>query len=387
MNDKSATPSVDGIQKMQIEEWLRQADKHIRAGRYFVADEELQKVFTVDPDNDIASSYEDRIQFLIKQLSQRVGMNVELSVQIRKYNEIIAERKVNRINSFLVKAQRAIEEGFLKKASDAVRRALALDPQNVYALALRQRIGELQRDAAKNPALSEAELKFRALLTEMWKYGNPTEAQKSIIMNTQQQLKIGEANRLVLERQIKNAFYKEALHGIWNTGGISAFTTAMVEQLRGKYSVSIVDHSAIEAALLKEVRKNKVKATILVVDEDETLLLDIAHHLRTQSYAVVAAATIEEALTVIKDIVPDIILSEINFNKGPLGFELFQFIRSSQTGRTTPFLFMTPSLDKTTAIIGKRLGVDEFIAKPVDYEMLTATIMGKMLRTSTARNK
>src|ERR1041385_6267021 len=116
MSEQSSAPSAAHGQKMQIEEWLRQADRHIRAARYIAADEALQKVFEVDPTNEVAEAYHGRIPFFIKQVSQRVGMNVELQAEIRKYNELVARRKVNEVQSYLVKGQKALEEGQLKKA-------------------------------------------------------------------------------------------------------------------------------------------------------------------------------------------------------------------------------------------------------------------------------
>ena len=77
-NGQQSAPSIDGIQRMQIEDWLRQADKFIRSGRYLAADEVLQKIFAIDPENEVAESYQNRIQFLIKQLSHRVGLTKDI---------------------------------------------------------------------------------------------------------------------------------------------------------------------------------------------------------------------------------------------------------------------------------------------------------------------
>src|ERR1043166_3471330 len=201
----------------------------------------------------------------------------------------------------------------------------------------------------------------------------------------QEELGITIGTRLALEREVRNSLYKDALREIWNTGGLSAFTSTTIDELRHKFAISMVDHSFVEGALLKEVRKNKVKATILVLDEDEGNLLEIAKQLRLNSYAVVAAGNIEEALRTVKTITPDVILSEVNFSAGPLGFEFFEFIRSVLGNHASPFFFMSKSLDRTTTIIGKRLGVDDFLTKPIDFEMLFASITGKLQRNTSAR--
>jgi CheY-like chemotaxis protein len=385
MSEQSSAPSAAHGQKMQIEEWLRQADRHIRAARYIAADEALQKVFEVDPTNEVAEAYHGRIQFFIKQVSQRVGMNVELQAEIRKYNELVARRKVNEVQSYLVKGQKALEEGQLKKASDYVKKALAFNPDNAYAHALKRRIEELQKSGIPEKNSSESVAKLRTVVLETWRDGAPPVAQQNIIKKMQEELGITIGTRLALEREVRNSLYKDALREIWNTGGLSAFTSTTIDELRHKFAISMVDHSFVEGALLKEVRKNKVKATILVLDEDEGNLLEIAKQLRLNSYAVVAAGNIEEALRTVKTITPDVILSEVNFSAGPLGFEFFEFIRSVLGNHASPFFFMTKSLDRTTAIIGKRLGVDDFITKPIDFEMLIASITGKLQRNTSSR--
>ncbi len=380
MTESPFEPATSTVQKAQIEEWLRQADKHIRAGRYLVADEELQKVFAIEPENEVALSYHDRIQFFIKQLSQRVGMNVTLAEQIRAYNARVAERKKNQLSSYLVKGQRALEDGFLKRASDYVKRALALDPKNSYATALRDRVAELEKSGGKNRSENEAHFKFRSVLLETWRSGSPSPEQLNVLSNLQTQLAITEGTRLALEREARNALYKESLQEIWNTGGISAFSTEAIEQLRQRYRISVVDHSLIEGEMLREVRKRKIKGTVLVVDEDEPTLLGIASGLRAHSFAIAAANSVEEAMTTVKRVFPDVVLSEVMFRGAPSGYDLFQFIRKLADGRAIPFLFMTPTPDRTTSIISKRLGVDDIITKPIDFEMLVASITGKLLR-------
>ena len=93
MPEKKA-PSPAESEQSRIADAIRESDKLIRAGRYLVADELLQQVLTLDPGNESARSYQDRIQFLIKQLSQRPGLSKELVEEIRKYSELLVRRKV-----------------------------------------------------------------------------------------------------------------------------------------------------------------------------------------------------------------------------------------------------------------------------------------------------
>jgi two-component system chemotaxis response regulator CheY len=365
------------MQKMQVEEWLRQADKLIREGRYLAADEYLQKVFAVQPHNETAFNYQGRLDFLVKQLSHRVGLTKELQSELRKYRDLHLQRKFHEVTSLLMSAQKMIEDGYAQKASEFAHRALSLDQGNAYARELVHRTKELLSEVDQN---SEQELQFRSLLKESWQHGVPTNQQRNVLLSMKESLRIDDERAIELERETKNSLYKQALREQWMTGGISSFTNEIIDALREKFMVSRFDHSFIETELLREVRKDRVKGTILIVDEDEANLLHLARVLRSNFYAVIAAGSYQEALSTIKIISPDVILSEVKFHNGMLGFDLYEHVRSRQALKTTPFLFMTASLDRTTHLISKRFGVDEFFVKPVDTELLFATFTGLQLR-------
>jgi CheY-like chemotaxis protein len=377
------TASLDAIQKNQIEEWLREADKHIRAGRYIASDELLQKVFALQPGNTTARAFQDRIQFLVKQLSQRVGLEDDMYKEIKKYRDIISKRGTTQLNNFLSSAQNYLKEGNVKKASEQVSKALALDRDNAFAKAIQQQIAALQNQPGISAADTGRELRFSSLLKESWKEGCPSDEQEKQIAKIQQEFNISTGKRLQFEREIRNGFYKESLEQIWSTGGLSAFTSETVDALRKKFDVSRVDHAVIESALLKEFRKNRIRGTIMVVDEDEQSLLGLNEILRSNHYAVIGAGDIEEALACLKIATPNVIISETHFQSSTAGFELYDFIRNNKYIKSIPFIFMTDSIDRTTLLIGKRLGVDEFISKPIDHELLIAIISGKIRQRSS----
>lgn len=372
-------PNTNRLRELEISEWLRQSDRLIREGRYVAADDLLQKILTLSPENDTARSYQERIQILVKQLGQRVGLSQEMQTEVRKYRDLIVERRSNRLNSSLLNARKMLEDGYLKKAYEQASLALALDPENSYAGELLRRVETLQR-AGGGETTTEHELQFCSLLKESWKQGKPSQDQEEIISSIQVKLSIPGERRLTLERGIRNGLYREALIDIWNTGGIAAFSITEVELLRGRYAISRIDHSLIEADVLKAVRKNRVRGTILLVDEDNDTLLELATKLRAQSYAVIAAGTLDEAFAALGSVTVDAVISEVNFSDGVFGFDLFEFVRSQSGRNRVPFIFMSAVLDRTTLLIGKRLGVDDLLTKPVDTELLVATLQGTSRR-------
>ena len=385
--DEEKKPTLDAIKRMEVEEWLRHADRLMREGRYLTADELLQKVLSIQPENEVASSYQERIQFLIRQLSQRVGLSKEIQAEIRKYKEATLQRRATQISQYLVTAQRLIEEGYFRKALEQANRALALDPDSLYGKNIQQRLIELLRKDSAELSKTEAEYRFRTMLREAWQNGEPPGDKQAALDDKQKEIGISTGTRLALEREVRNSLYKEALSETWLVGGISAFTLQQIDSLREKYRISRIDHSFIEATLLREIRKNKVKATVFVVDEDENSLLEIANHLRVHSFAVVAAANVEEVTATLKSITPDLVLSEISIGSGLGSFDLYELIRSNPSTRSTPFFFMSTLFDRATLLSGKRLGVDEFITKPIDFDLLFATIDGLLARRSESQRR
>ena len=377
--------SVDKYRKQQIEEWLSAADRFIRAGRYVAADEYLQKVRRIHPSNSTAANYQDRIHFLVRQLSQRVGLDRGIQMEVRRFVDLLETRKTNQVNSYLLDAKKLLEEGHIQKAREHCLKALALDSANTYGKAILHQLDEM-RGQAPLIAEQQEESHFRAFLAELWKKGKPGSEHDGLIASTQSTLNITNARRMEILRSVKNNLYKEALLEIWNTGGLSAFDMETVEQLRVRFDISRLDHSLIETTMLKEVRKNKVRANILIVDSDDANLLQVSQLLRSGSFAVIAAGSVKEAVEAMETVSPDLILSELSFTDGALGFDLFGFARENKRAEKTPFLFMTASLDRTTHIIGKKMGVDDFIAKPVDGELLIATITGLLMQRRPQRN-
>lgn len=379
MEKRPTTTVLSASQLARIREKLLEADRLILAGRYLAAERILKEILAIDPYNDVALSYQERIRYLTKQLMQRVSLSKDVQAEIRKAKDVLRQKKMNEVNSFITRGKILMDKGNYLEASKCFQNALNIDPENVYAKALLDRIEEISQQIAADNHITEAEIKFNAILRQVWRNGVPTEEQETLIRKAQREMNISDGRRLALERKVKNFYYKEALREVWLTGGIAAFYGKDDgEALRKKYGVSLIDYSSIEAELIREVRKNKVRGVVLVADKDETLLVEVAKKFRLNSYAVLAAVNFDEALSAIKTMNIDVILSEINLGEGTGGFELFTFVRSNALTQAIPFFLMSSTFDRHTLLISRRLGVDDLYTKPLDYELLLASLTGKL---------
>jgi PleD family two-component response regulator len=129
------------------------------------------------------------------------------------------------------------------------------------------------------------------------------------------------------------------------------------------------------------VRRRSKRRIILIVDQDERVLIRLATKLRKFGFDTVSALNCKEALETASMIRPDLVISEVNFEDGPSGYELFSELRSRPTTQRVPFLFLATRIDREVLIAGKRLGVDDFLFKPVDDEVVAASVTNCISRS------
>lgn len=159
---------------------------------------------------------------------------------------------------------------------------------------------------------------------------------------------------------------------------------------RIEYQMSVLkngngDSSASNGIALPVAPKEKRK-TVLVVDQDERVLMNLSARLRKFGLKTVSALNVDEASDTISSITPDLVISEVNFANGPTGYDLFASIRSQSHTRNVPFLFLATRIDRETLIAGKRLGVDDFLFKPLDGEVVAASVMNCLSRSRRERS-
>lgn len=119
---------------------------------------------------------------------------------------------------------------------------------------------------------------------------------------------------------------------------------------------------------------------VMIVDQDERLVESLVGNLRRYGLNFIAAASYDEAMKTLSFVKPDLIISEVNFENGPAGFDLYLWIRTNGNLCEVPFMFLATRIDRDTLIAGKRLGVDDFILKPMDQDVVMASIINCLSR-------
>lgn len=119
--------------------------------------------------------------------------------------------------------------------------------------------------------------------------------------------------------------------------------------------------------------------SILVVEDEHTLRRLLEYRL-SKLYNVRSAANGEEALDLIEEDAPDLIISDIMMPRMD-GFALQNAVQRQQDTRAIPFIFLTAKADEQSRVKGMRTGVDDYITKPFDIEQLLVRIERLLVRT------
>lgn len=123
---------------------------------------------------------------------------------------------------------------------------------------------------------------------------------------------------------------------------------------------------------------NDEKVTVLCLEDEADLLEELTEELVALGYFALGAANVTEAERCLRDHPPDIILCDI-LMPGRSGLAFLKDVRQNHPDLdTTPFIFLTALSDHEHQVLGRKAGADDYLVKPVDLEILDATIRAKL---------
>lgn len=123
--------------------------------------------------------------------------------------------------------------------------------------------------------------------------------------------------------------------------------------------------------------------TILIVEDEDGIREFTMKFLVKQGYKVIPARNGEEALKLLKDAQPDLILLDIEMP----GMDGFTVCREIRKKLTVPIIFLTVRRDTMDKVKCFELGGDDYVTKPFDFQELHARIKANIRRYySSAQN-
>ena len=126
-------------------------------------------------------------------------------------------------------------------------------------------------------------------------------------------------------------------------------------------------------------------ARLLCIDDEQRILDLLVEELRDHGFEVRGLGSSARAIEEIQSFKPDLVICDIMM-PAPSGFDLLEQIRA-RTDRiaSIPFVFLSALSDRVDVLKGRRLGADDVVTKPIDFEMLVEIITGRLSRTSPGR--
>jgi DNA-binding NarL/FixJ family response regulator len=132
-------------------------------------------------------------------------------------------------------------------------------------------------------------------------------------------------------------------------------------------------------AMTESLRKK-----ILFIDDDSTVATVVVEDLAERGFEVAVAHDGHEGFISILKTMPDLVLCDVNM---PVmsGIELLDQLNAlaPRLGRI-PFVFLTALADRDSELRARRLGADDYVTKPIDFERLELIINART--TGVARN-
>ena len=123
---------------------------------------------------------------------------------------------------------------------------------------------------------------------------------------------------------------------------------------------------------------------ILVAEDDKDLNRFVCSSLRNDGYDITSCHDGEEALNITERVKFDMVLTDIMMPRMD-GFELAKNIRSFD--KDIPIIFMTAKDDKPSKMFGYSIGIDDYVTKPFDMDVLLLKISAILRRAKIETEK
>lgn len=122
----------------------------------------------------------------------------------------------------------------------------------------------------------------------------------------------------------------------------------------------------------------ETRKTILCIEDDRETAALIAEELVERGFEVSVAHDGRTGLAAILKNMPDLVLSDISM---PVmsGFELLERLTALEPRfAKMPFVFLTALTDRDNELKGRQLGADDYVTKPIDFDVLTTIINARL---------
>jgi DNA-binding response OmpR family regulator len=124
---------------------------------------------------------------------------------------------------------------------------------------------------------------------------------------------------------------------------------------------------------------------IMVVDDDQDTVAILARHLQREGFVPIEANSGAQCLKLVQENEVDVILLDLMMPDMD-GFQVVRELRANPVTAEIPVIMITARDDLDARAEGMRLGVSDFLAKPVFRRQLASRVRAQLEVVETARN-
>lgn len=122
-----------------------------------------------------------------------------------------------------------------------------------------------------------------------------------------------------------------------------------------------------------------MSTTILIVEDEPAIQELISYNLQSAGYEVLCAGSAEQAMAMVAEILPDLILLDWMLPRMS-GIEFAKLLRRNTRTRRIPVIMLTARVDEGDKVAGLESGADDYVTKPFSTRELVARIKAVLRR-------
>lgn len=145
-------------------------------------------------------------------------------------------------------------------------------------------------------------------------------------------------------------------------------------------------HDDVKFDMKREVILENSRYSILLVDDEKEILNLLTEELSDDFRNVYRANNGEEALKLVCEKMPDIVVSDVMMPEMD-GYELCSSIKNDIEISHIPVILLTARVDENSINVGYKCGADNYISKPFDVDSLKSIINGVILNREKVKGK
>jgi diguanylate cyclase (GGDEF)-like protein len=116
---------------------------------------------------------------------------------------------------------------------------------------------------------------------------------------------------------------------------------------------------------------------ILIVDDEPTIVELLEEHLRSEGYETRHAFSGEEALQLLENDVPDLVLLDLML-PGMDGYEVCRLMQKDSRLNHIPVIMLTARSAVPNKVLGYQRGADDYVVKPFDPDELSVRVRAQL---------